>query len=236
MLLNDGNWPDLNPPWLRVGDMTVTEGNTDTVAAVFTVTLSTPSDQDVTVRYATADGTATAGSDYQVASGTLIIPAGQTMGTITVLVNGDRLGEAHENFFLNLTGATNATIVDAQGAATIMDDEPRISISDVSKKEGKKNQTTLFTFTVTLSVAYDQPVTVSYRTTDGTARTGDGDYVAKAGTLTFAPGETTKAITIEVKGDNRKEANETFYVDLFDNSSNSPFTKSRGLGTILNDD
>ncbi len=59
---------------------------------------------------------------------------------------------------------------------------------------------------------------------------------ANTGTLTFAPGETTKTITIEVKGDSKKEANETFYLDLFGNSSHSLFTKNRGLGTILNDD
>ena len=52
---------------------------------------------------------------------------------------------------------------------------------------------------------------------DGTATTGDSDYIAKTGTLTFAPGETTKTITIEVKGDNKQEANETFYLDLFGN-------------------
>ena len=76
----------------------------------------------------------------------------------------------------------------------------------------------------------------SYRTVDGTATTSDGDYVAKTGTLTFAPGETTKTITIEVKGDDKKEAKETFYLDLLGNSSNSLFTKNRGIGTILNDD
>jgi hypothetical protein len=62
------------------------------------------------------------------------------------------------------------------------------------------------------------------------------DSRATGGTLTFAPGETTKAITIEVKGDSKKQANETFFVELFGNSSNSLFTRSRGLGTILNDD
>src|SRR5262249_51312088 len=118
---------------------------------------------------------------------------------------------------------------------TIMDDEPRISITDVSKQEGKKGQTTLFTFTITLSTAYDQPVAMSYRTVDGTAKSGD-DYVAKTGTLTFAPGETTKTITIEVKGDSKKEANETFYLDLFGNSANALLTRKRGTGTILNDD
>ncbi|HUE71543.1 MAG TPA: Calx-beta domain-containing protein, partial [Pirellulaceae bacterium] len=124
----------------------------------------------------------------------------------------------------------------ASSTITSVDDEPRISISDVTKAEGKKGQTTLFTFTVTLSAAYDQAVTMSYRTVDGTAKTSDSDYVAKTGTLTFNPGETTKTITIEVKGDNKKEANETFYLDLFDSSSNSLLAKNRGIGTILNDD
>ena len=124
----------------------------------------------------------------------------------------------------------------ARAIGTILDNEPRISISDVTKAEGKKSKTTLFTFTVTLSAAYDQPVTVSFQTVNGTATTGDNDYVAKTGTLTFAPGETTKTITIDVKGDSKKEADETFYLDLFGNSSNSLFTKKRGIGTILNDD
>jgi hypothetical protein len=115
-------------------------------------------------------------------------------------------------------------------------DLPQISITDVTKAEGKRNRTTLFTFTVTLSAAYDQAVTMSYRTVNGTATTGDSDYVARTGTLTFAPGETTKTITIEVKGDNKQEDNERFYLDLFGNSSNSLFTKNRGVGTILNDD
>ena len=106
----------------------------------------------------------------------------------------------------------------------------------MTKTEGKKGQTTLFTFTVTLSVAYDQAVTMSFRTVNGTATTSDGDYVAKTGTLTFAPGETTKTITIEVKGDSKREANETFYLDLYGLSINGLFTKDRGLGTILNDD
>lgn len=123
-----------------------------------------------------------------------------------------------------------------QGQGTIVDDEPRISISDVSRAEGKRGQTTLFTFNVTLSAAYDQAVTMSYRTVNGTATAGSGDYVAKTGTLTFAPGETSKTITIEVKGDSKREANETFYLDLFGNSINSLFTKNRGIGTILNDD
>jgi hypothetical protein len=112
--------------------------------------------------------------------------------------------------------------------------EPRISISDVTRAEGANGQTTLFTFT--LSTAYDQPVSMSFRIADGTAKSDQGDYVAGAGTLTFAPGEAAKTITIEVKGDNKQETNETFYLDLVGLSSNAPFAKNRGIGTILNDD
>ena len=79
-------------------------------------------------------------------------------------------------------------------------------------------------------------MTVSFQTVDGTATTSDNDYVARTGTLTFAPGETTKTITIVVQGDNKKESNESFFLDLSGNSSNSVLDKKRGIGTIRNDD
>jgi hypothetical protein len=236
VLLNDGIWSAPNSPSISVKDATITEGNTGTTSASFTVTLSAASSQTVTVQYDTTDGSASAGSDYRTASGTLTLAPGQTSQTITVAVIGDRVPEPNETFFVNLSGATNATIADGQGVGTIIDDEPRISISDVSKKEGNGKKTTLFVFTVTLSVAYDQPVIMSYSTVDGTAKTSGKDYIAKTGTITFNPGETTKTITIEVICDKTKESNETFYLDLFDNSSNSLFTKNRGIGTIWNDD
>jgi hypothetical protein len=239
ILVNDGIWTPQPPPppALRIGDRSVTEGNTGTASATFTVTLSAASTQPVTVAYTTGNGSATAGSDYQAASGTLTFAPGQTSKTVTVPVIGDRSAEPNETFVVNLSSPTNATIADAQGIGTIVDDEPRITINDVSKAEGRNGQTTQFTFTVSLSAAYDEPVTVSYRTVDGTASSGrSGDYDAKSGTITFAPGETTKTITIQVKGDNKRESNETFYLDLFGLSSNALFTRNRGIGTILNDD
>jgi len=77
---------------------------------------------------------------------------------------------------------------------------------------------------------------MSFQTLNGTAKTSNNDYVAKSGTMTYAPGETTKTIMIEVKGDSKKEADETFYFDLFDLGGNALFTRSRGIGTILNVD
>jgi Calx-beta domain len=109
-----------------------------------------------------------------------------------------------------------------------------ISLGDVRKQEGHQG-TTLFVFTVSLSAAYDQPVTVHYATADGTATAADGDYVSQSGTLTFAPGETAKTITIVVKGDKKVESDETFFVDLSD-ASNAFIEDGQGLGTILNDD
>src|SRR5262249_42978803 len=106
--------------------------------------------------------------------------------------------------------STSSILTFAPGQTSKAANEPRGSISAMTKYEGKNNQTTLFPFTIILSAAYDQPVTLSFGTINGTAKTSNRDYVVKAGTLIFAPGETTKTITIEVKGDSKREANETF--------------------------
>ena len=81
----------------------------------------------VTVFWSTADGTATGGnnknSDYRTGSGTLTFNPGQTSLTVTVRVIGDRKSEPNETFSVNLSGATNATIADAQGLGTILNDD-----------------------------------------------------------------------------------------------------------------
>lgn len=98
--------------------------------------------------------------------------------------------------------------------------------------EGRKGNT-LFVFTVTLSAPSATQVTVRYATADGTARAGE-DYVAATGTLTFAPGETTKTISIKVKGDTKQEIDETFFVNL-SGALNAFMLDNQGLGIILND-
>jgi hypothetical protein len=234
VLLNNGAWPALNTPSISVGDVTLIEGNTGTLNAVFIVTLSAASSQNIVVAYATADGTATAGTDYEARSGQVTIPAGQTSATIAVPVTGDRSAENSETFSLRLTEMTNAFMADGVGVATILDNEPRISINSVTQSEGNGKSTT-FTFTVRLSAAYDQAVTVNYATASGTATAGS-DYQTKSGTVTFAAGETVKTITVVVNGDKAREANETFFVDLLGSSSNALIAVSRGTGTIFNDD
>lgn len=222
------------PARLSVGDATLVEGNEGTRYALVSVTLDAPSNKTVSVNYATADGTARAGSDYGAASGTLTFARGETVKTVAVPVYGDRSAEPDETFFVNLSGAQRARIADGQGVVTIRDDEPRLSVGDaagtvVYAADGTTAGTTLY-FTVSLAAAYDQAVTVNYATADGTATAGV-DYVAVTGTLTFAPGETTKTIAVQVLG-NDAGITETFSVNLSGASANAQVIDGQGVGSI----
>jgi hypothetical protein len=230
---------------LSINDVTVTEGNSGTTNAVFTVSLSSAASTVVSVDYATANGTATAGTDYTaIPPTTLTFNPGETSKTITVPVNGDNQVELNETFFLNLSNlqanGSNVTLADNQGQGTINnDDSASIAITDVTITEGNSG-TTNAVFTVTLSNAVDTAVTVNYATADGTATTTDNDYTAIAATpLIFNAGETSKTITVAVNGDTKVESNETFFVNLSNlqtNGRNVTLADNQGQGTILNDD
>ncbi|TRV39395.1 MAG: hypothetical protein EWV71_05525 [Microcystis flos-aquae Mf_QC_C_20070823_S20D] len=229
-----------------ISDVTITEGNSGTTNAVFTVTLSNQVDTAVTVNYATANGTATtADNDYTAIPTTaLTFNAGETSKTITVAVNGDTKVESNETFFLNLsnlqTNGSNVTLADNQGQGTITDDDSAsIAITDVTITEGNSG-TTNAVFTVSLSSAVDTAITLDYTTANGTATTEDNDYTAiPTTTLTFNPGETSKTITVAVNGDNQVELNETFFLNLSNlqtNGSNVTLADNQGQGTINNDE
>src|SRR5262249_14679074 len=130
-------------------------------------------------------------------------PAG-TSQPIAVPVPGDRLGENDESFFVNLDSPTVATIGDGQGVGTILDDEPRITIPDMSGTEGNTGATN-FVFTVSLSAGYDQTVTVHYSTANGAATAGS-DYTTTSGTVTFLAGQTSHTVTVAVTGDRVPES------------------------------
>ena len=114
---------DDDPPSLDVDDVTVTEGDSGTVNATFTVRLSTASGRTVTVDWATSDGTATAGADYTTGSGTLTFAAGETEKTFDVAVTGDTVDEPDETYTVTLSNAGNASISDATATGTITDDD-----------------------------------------------------------------------------------------------------------------
>jgi hypothetical protein len=160
----------------------------------------------------------------------LTFAPGETTKTVTVNITNDTTVESNETFNVNLSNAsTNATIVDAVGVATIVDNEPRISINDVTVNEGAGTAT----FTVTLSEAATGNVTVQYATANGTATAGS-DYTAAAlTTLTFAPGETSKTITVAIVNDPAVEGNENFTVNLSNASSNATILDGAGIATIV---
>jgi hypothetical protein len=222
---------------LSISDTSVTEGDSGSVNAVFTVTLFTVSGRMVMVEYATADGSATAPSDYTaISTTTLTFDPGVTTRLVTVTVKGDTLDEPNETFFVNLGNATNASIVDGQGQGIIVDDDgpPSLSISDATVTEGDSGSMSAV-FTVTLSVASGKTVTVEYATADGSA-IAPGDYTAiSTTTLTFDPGVTTRLVTVTVKGDTLHEDNETFFVNL-GNPTNANISDGQSQGTIQDDD
>jgi hypothetical protein len=220
---------------LSINDVSTTEGDSGTKILSFTLTLSGASSQPATVNYATANVTATAGSDYVGTSGTLTFNPGDLTKPIDVTINGDQVFEANETFFVNLSSPTNATISDNQGQGTIINDDPppALSINDVSTTEGDSG-TKMLSFTVTLAGASSQTATVNYATANLTAEAGS-DYIATNGTLTFNPGDLTKQIDVTIKGDQSFEPNETFFVNLT-SPSNATLSDTQGVGTISNDD
>ena len=228
-------------PEVSIGDLSLAEGNgPGNTNFVFTATLSSPTSQVVTVSYATTDGTALAGSDYVGTSGTITFQPGTTTQTIIVPVIGDTLNEPDETFTLALSSPANATLA-AQSTAvgTITNDDPlpSVSISSPAAVAEGNSGTTPIVFTVSLSAASGQAVTVAFATADDTATTANSDYVATSGTLTFFPGDMQKLVTVLVNGDTAIETNEQFHVTL-SSPSNATLNAgaASGTGTILNDD
>jgi len=243
ILNDDGSTPPPPPPvpTLSIVDSTVNEGNSGSSTVQLRVTLSAASSTAVTVSYATANGTATAGSDYTAASGTLTFAAGETEKLITLTILGDTTVESDETLLVNLSAASGATLADGSGQVLIRNDDsappppplPTLSIADGSANEGNSGSATI-QVRVTLSAASSTAVTVSYATANGTATSGS-DYTAASGTLTFAPGETEKLITLTILGDTTAESDETFQINL---SAASGATLADGTSqiTIRNDD
>jgi hypothetical protein len=187
-----------------------------------------------------ADITGDGNLDLVVTAGGLNVLPGRGNGTFDQPIkidgaSGSSVAVADFNSDGRLDVATNsvAILINDGDWPSPQPQQRLISINDVTKAEGNA-RTTLFTFTVTLSAASSQAVTVNYATVNGTATAGS-DYLAKSGSIMFAPGETTKTITVTVNGDKQKEANETFFVNL-SGAVGGEIIDDQGLGTILTDD
>ena len=225
-------------PSLSVADVSVAEGDSATVNATFTVKLSAASSKAVTVKYATANGTATAGSDYTATNGTLTFAVGEITKTVEVPVAGDTLVEPDETFAFNLSEAANATIERAQATGTIINNDvakslPSLSVEDIVVSKGKSG-TTNAQFTVTLSAPSALDVAVQYATSDGSATAGS-DYIATSGTLTFAAGQTRKTVNVTITGDSTSEVSENFTLNL-SAPTNAMLSRTQAKATIINND
>jgi hypothetical protein len=218
-----------------VNDVSVAEGGAGGGAsAQFQVSLTLPSGQPVTVPYATANGTATAGTDYQAVSGTLTFAPGAQSRTVAVPVIGDAGDEGNKTFTLNLGTPVNAFIADGQGLATILDDDgPALSVGDPAAVAEGSSGTTSVQFAVSLASPPAVATTVSYQTADGSANAG-ADYVAASGTLTFAPGTQTQNVSVAVNGDLLNEPDEQFTLAL--GTASNPVADGSGRAVILDDD
>ncbi|KAF0249046.1 MAG: Endoglucanase, partial [bacterium] len=226
---NDGQ------PSLSINDVTVTEGNSGTTLANFTVSLSPASALSVTVDFATANGTATAGSDYVASSGTLTFAPGVTSQTISVTVNGDNTVEPDETFFVNLTNLTNAIIGDSQGLGTITNDDVanagtlQFSAATYTVAENGGSAT----ITVTRTNGTSGSVSVNYATSNGTATAGS-DYTTTNGTLTFADGVASQTFSVPVLDDFLAEVDETVNLALSNPTGATLGTPSTAVLTITN--
>jgi methionine-rich copper-binding protein CopC len=207
----------VDTPQVFVRDVVVDE---KAGTAGFVVMLGGPTGQSsnsiVTVDYATADGTAAAGSDYVARSGTLTFAPGDSVKTVVVDITDDAVPEGRERFALNLSNAIGATIVDGSGLSEIGANDatavsqPRLSVADtlvVGESDGYVD------VVVSLSAPAPSLVTVDYATTDGRAYR-DYDYLSVSGTLNFAVGETTKVVRIALSEYHGVEPLESFRFDL----------------------
>jgi hypothetical protein len=217
-----------------VRDAIVVEGNSGTTQATFVVALSGASSQTVSCSFATSNGTATAGSDYTAASGTVTFAAGEIEKPVVVLVNGDTVDETQETFFLDISNVQNATVGSNRGTGFISDDDgPNISINDVTITEGNAGTKTA-TFTLTLSGSSVEAIAVRATTTAGTA-TASSDYNSINSVVTFQPGIVTRTVDVQIIGDTNLELNETFSVNLSE-AFGTTIADGQGVCTIFDDD
>ena len=207
----------------------VTEG---AEAVRFTVELSEVSGHEVTIRFNTRGGTATAGVDFEGTSGTVTIPAGQRVGTVLVALLSDELDESDETVFLQLSDPEHVTIAESEAVSIIVDDEdlPMLSIASVAvaENEGKVD------LVVTSSGESAVDIEAEYKLVTESA--GVDDFEPMQGTLTIPAGSQTATLSVLLTEDSLDEADETFVVQLVNATSAALGANSSASVTIQDDD
>ena len=230
--------PTPTEPTFTIANATIAEGNSGTTLLNFTITLNPTANAPASVSYATANSTASAGTDYTAANGTLDFTAGQSTRTLAISINGDTDDEPDETFTLTLSNSTGGAVLGTKKSATgtIENDDGAkvISVANTQVIEGENSNNKLY-FKVSLDPAPQQALSVRYATSDGTAKAGS-DYTAVSGTLNLTSGQTEAYIEVTVRGDTDREPNESLTLILSDPSSGATLANTNATGTILNDD
>ena len=204
-----------------------------------TATLDRPSSAATTVTVTAAPVDPAVAGDYTLSTNTtLTIPADSlaSTGVVTITAVDNDIDALDKEVTVSAT-ATNSQGITAPQDMTLTitdDDAPGLSIGDASVAEGDDGETATLTFTVTLTPAATLPVTVDWKTADGTATAGT-DYTAANGSLRFETGDASKTVSVTVTGDDADEPNETLTVTL-SNESGATLADATGTGTITDDD
>ncbi|MEY4565781.1 MAG: hypothetical protein RLY14_751, partial [Planctomycetota bacterium] len=219
---------------LSISDVTQTEGNNGANNFIFNVNLSVAASTTVTVDYATAPGTATAVTDFTAISGTLTFLPGETSKTLSVVVNGDRISETNESFFVNLSNAVNATTVDGQGLGTIQnDDVAGVTVGNLSGSATTESGGTV-TFTVVLNSEPLAEVSIPVQSSN----TAEGTVSTTQLTFTAADWNVAQIVTVTGVDDTAYDGNATYSVLI--GTITSPDSAYNGLNpadiTLTNTD
>jgi hypothetical protein len=226
------------PAELRIGaNASVTEGNSGLTAVTVTLSLTAPAATATSVNWTTVAGTATAGSDFQSASGTATFAAGATTTSFTVYVIGDTAVEPNETFTVKLTSTGGFNVAHGFEVVTIVNDDLApltVSIGNATVTEGNSGTSTL-NIPLTLSRAATSSVTVTVTTAAGTATAGT-DFVSKTATVTFAAGATSAVFSVAIVGNTVAEPTETFTVQLSAPTGGATIATGTGTVTVIDND
>lgn len=209
-----GSGGGTTPPSFAIGNDSSTEG----ANVVFTITRSGSSTGSYSLSYATANGTAIAGSDYTAKSGTISFADGVMSKNVAVATTDDTTVESSETFYMDISNPSGgATITDSRGVGTIVDNDsaadPCAGVSFTISSNGAVTEGLDSVFTVTASGSTSNSCSVNYATANGSA-VAPGDYTARSGTLTFTSSPGSQTASVATIDDTVVESGETLTMSL----------------------
>jgi CSLREA domain-containing protein len=225
------------PPSLRIDDVTQAEGSAAGTVMRFTVSLDNALGTPVSVQYATAPDTALSPADFAASSGTLAFDGATTSRSIEIPVVADAVQEPDERFFVNLSGASGATIADAQGVGTITNDDDapfvlRVEDAGLATEPGNGTYGATLKFSVAIDRLPSLPIEVTFRLENGSAQSGEDFIAVDPLTLVFdEDSPRVQEVEVPLLEDTIDEANENVYAVLAD-AVGATIARDRAEGII----